>query len=331
MVKATAEAGANIALVKYWGNRGGELNLPLNNSISLTLDKLRVRTTVDFRPDFVEDVVVINGETIEGQARRRIVAHLDRVRDLAGVGLKARVESSSTFPAGAGLASSASGFAALTLAATAALGMELSDRELSTLARLGSGSASRSVLGGYVEWIAGEDHETSYAISLASAEHWDLKDVVVIVAEGHKEVTSAQGHRLAATSPFLQARLAELTEVIPKVRQAILERDLATLGPLIEHEALSMHAVMMTSRPSLIYWWPETVRVMQEVRQWREEGLEVYFTIDAGPNLHLMVEPGQMEGLTAKLAEVEGVKRCIVCGPGEGVRLVVDQGPTKRA
>jgi len=321
-MKGTAVARANIAFIKYWGNLDDDLRLPMNGSISMTLDRLRTVTTVEFSPALAEDEIEVDGEEPSAGAKARIVSHLDHLRTLAGKPLKAHVASVNDFPTGVGLASSASGFAALTLAAAGALEMGLEDRGLSTLARLGSGSATRSIWGGYVEWVAGAKHEDSFASQIAPPEHWEICDCIALVSTEAKEVASSEGHKLAKSSPLYSARLSQVKEDLDRVREAILSRDFESLGSVAEREALSLHAIMMTSQPSLLYWTPATVRVMKEVRSWREEGHSVYFTIDAGPNVHLLTLPSCVEEIERALGEVEGVKEVIVCRPGQGVRLI---------
>ncbi len=320
-MKRTALARANIAFIKYWGNRDERLRLPMNGSISLTLDALCTKTTVEFSKGLKEDGVEIDGQVASPSSRARMVAHLDHLRALAGNELRARVVSANNFPTGAGLASSASGFAALTLAATAALGMELEGRRLSSLARLGSGSAARSIFGGYVEWLAGTSHEGSFALQVAPPEHWEVCDCIALVSKEAKGVSSSQGHRLAPTSPLYGARLAKIEEELPRIKEAILAKDFPTLGSMAEAEALSLHAIMMTSRPSLLYWTPATVRLLHQVRLWREGGVPVYFTIDAGPNVHLLTLPPQVEEVRRRLEGTEGVGEVIICRPGQGAAL----------
>ncbi len=295
----TAIAHSNIAFIKYWGNLSDERRLPANDSLSMGLSAARTVTSVHFDPDRRADRVVIDGETRYDQTRERVVAHLDRVRWRSGIRLRAKVESRNTFPMGTGIASSASGFAALTVAATHAAGLELSQRELSALARLGSGSACRSVPGGFVWWRAAATDSESYAETFAPPEHWDLRDIVAVVQRSHKAVGSTDGHRAARTSSLFEARLGDVELQLPRVRQAILDRDLTTLGPLVEAEALSLHAIALTSRPPILYWSPETVRLLAQVHAWREQGLAVYFTLDAGPNVHLLCEGHVGEELEA--------------------------------
>jgi diphosphomevalonate decarboxylase len=320
--KATAVSCANIALVKYWGNANQALRLPANASLSMNMAGLTSTTTVVFDGELETDEVFLDGGRLTGDGRARVVAHLDRVRELAGRELRARVISRNNFPSGAGLASSASGFAALTLAATAAAGLALSELELSALARLGSGSASRSVPGGFVEWRPAARHEDSYGVSIAPPDHWALADVIAIVVADHKHVGSTSGHGLVGTSPLQAARVASTPERFEACKAALLARDFAALASVVELEALTMHAVMMTSDPPLFYWAPVTLTLMTAARAWRENGLPVAFTIDAGPNVHCLCPlefAGQVE---ERLRAIDGVQKVLRATPGGPARLL---------
>ncbi len=322
--KATAQAGSNIAFVKYWGNLDDELRIPMNNSLSMTLDAAFTTTTVTFSDDYAKDNLILNDAPAGEAAAARTARHLDHLRRLAGSNRKARIVSRNSFPTGAGIASSASGFAALTVAAAAALGLDLDRPALSRLARLGSGSACRSIDGGFVEWQQGGTHASSFAAPIAGPDHWELVDIVAIVATGHKAVGSTGGHTLAQTSPFFQARLGVLQTTLPQVRQALLARSLPRLGELIEAEAISLHVAAMTSRPSVLYWQDGTMGVLQGLRRWREEGSEAvgYFTLDAGPNVHIITEPPHVEPLLERLRTLPAVKETIVCRPGGDAHLL---------
>ena len=322
VLKSTATACANIAFIKYWGQRDAELNLPANSSLSMNLDRLTTITSVEFSSDYDDDLVILDGREEWGETKRRIVAHLARVRAMAGLQAGARVISVNSFPVGAGLASSASGFAALSLAASKAAGLELSQRELSILARFGSGSACRSVSGGFTEWTAGTASEESFARQIAPPEHWDLRDVIAIVSRAHKRVGSTEGHSLAPSSHLHQARVASVADRLAQAKAALLKKDLTTLGPLIEEDAISMHAVMMTSRPPIYYWLPSSLQLIHEVQSWRAEGLEVYFTFDAGPNVHLICQAADRAEVEKRLKDIEGVLEVIVSGPGPGARVI---------
>jgi len=314
--KATAQAFPNIALIKYWGNRDPLLRLPANSSLSMNMAGLTTTTTVAFDDSLGEDVVVLGGREQSGAAKDRVVKMLERARAMAGAGANARVESLNNFPAGAGLASSASGFAALAVASAAAAGLNLDERALSRLARTGSGSACRSVPGGYVEWQAGADDATSYAFSIAPPEHWDLRDMIAIVDVAHKTVGSTQGHALADTSPLHAARVSTIPERLSQVRAAIESRDFASLAPVVEADALAMHAVMMTSNPPLLYWQPPTVAILHAVRAWRTDGLPVCFTIDAGANVHCLCESSAADEVTRRLRSIAGVQNVLAVSPG---------------
>jgi len=321
---ASAIAGSNIAFVKYWGNLDAALRLPLNGSLSMTLDAARTTTTVAFRPELRHDELWLNDAPASSAATQRASEHLDRVRALARCGLKARVASRNTFPADAGIASSASGFAALTVAACAALELDLSPIELSRLARLASGSASRSIHGGYVEWLPGARHEDSYAQQIAPPDHWALADVIAIVSADAKPVSSSSGHEAAASSPFMPCRLAALQRTLPRTRAAILDRDLPALGALVEADALSLHAVAMTASPCALYWQPATLAVMHALRTWREQGLLAYYTMDAGPNVHVITSGADAQEVAERLRAVPGVLRTLLCRPGPSARTTDD-------
>jgi len=318
---ATPVSCSNIAFIQYWGNRDHRLRLPASGSISMNLDSLTTRTTVRFDPALPRDELILNGEPAAEAARQRVSEFLTHVRQLAGISLAARVESVNNFPMGAGIASSASAFAALSLATSAAAGLELDERDLSRLARRGSGSACRSVPGGFVEWEAGRGDEDSYAHSIAPADHWALSDCVAIVSREHKATGSSAGHPLADTSPLHPARLAQVDENLRRCRQAILERDFEALAAVTEADCHLMHAVMMTSSPPLIYWQPGTLAVMHAVQQWRSEGLPACYTIDAGPNVHVICAAEAEAQIVARLRELPGVLDVLVAHPGGPARL----------
>ena len=321
-MKSTAIAFPNIAFIKYWGNRDHDLRLPVNGSFSMNLDGLATKTQVIFREDLSEDKLILNENEEDGAGLVRVSKILDEVRGVAGISLKAEVISENNFPTGAGIASSAAAFAALALAASKAAGLDLDEPALSVLARHGSGSASRSVPGGFVEWQMGDDEKSSYAFSIAPAEHWGLADCVAVVSAGHKETGSTQGHPLAATSPLQAARVTDAPRRIEICRNAILQRDFEQFASIAESDSDIMHAVMMTSNPALFYWKPATLRVMERVRQWRAEGLPVFYTIDAGPNVHVITLKEEMHKVSSKLKELEGVKDVLTATVGGAAHWV---------
>jgi diphosphomevalonate decarboxylase len=327
MTTAIAQAHPNIALIKYWGNRDDALRLPRNGSISMTLAGLHTVTRVSFDPDLELDTVTLNRRPAAAGNRERVVRHLDLVRSMAGASHKAEVVSANDFPAGAGLASSASAFAALTLAAAAAAGLDLTPTDLSRLARRGSGSASRSVFGGYVEWRVGQDDESSFAEPIAGPDHWELVDLIALVGTGPKPVGSTEGHQMAATSPLQETRVASAEGRLATCRRALLERDFARLGEVVELDCHLMHAVMQTCSPPLFYWAPASIAVMQAVRSWREAAANVCYTVDAGPNVHCLCPADSATEIGDWLQAVPGVSSVLRAGPGGSARLLDSQDP----
>lgn len=321
-MKATAKAPANIAFIKYWGKKDEKLRLPMNGSISMNLSEIFTTTCVEFGEYFKEDTVSIDGNKVENKEKARVIDHLDRIRKIAQLKLKAKVESKNNFPKGTGLASSASGFAALTLAASKAAGLRLSEKELSILARIGSGSACRSVPDGFVEWKEGRNSKTSYAHTLYLPDHWDICDVIAIVDKTSKKINSTEGHVLAESSPFLKARIAGMRNKIEEIKDSLKRKDFTKFGEILEEEAINMHAVMMTSKPALYYWLPETLTIMLSVIKWRDVGLESYFTIDAGPNVHVICQAKNVARIKRRLIKLKGIKRAVINKPSAGAMLI---------
>ena len=309
-MKATAFAPVNVALIKYWGKQDEKLRLPVNSSLSVNLTKMGTVTTVEWVRGLKQD-----------EADERMIIHLDKIRRLVKINLKVRVTTQNNFPVSAGLSSSASGFAALTLAATAAAGLKLSEKDLSRLARLGSGSACRSIPAGWVEWRKGND-QTSYAQTIFPANHWDLRILVVILSQKEKKVSSTDGQMSAATSPFFVKRIKGIDKKIINIKQAIKEKNFRKMGEITEEDCLNMHSVMLTQKSSLIYWLPETVRVMRAVRNWRTKGLESYFTINTGQNVFVFCEPENEDKLVDKLLQLRGVIEVKKEKIGNGARLL---------
>ena len=288
----------------------------------MNLAGLTTTTTVEFCDDLIRDDVYIGGEYVTGAAAERVSHHLDHVRQLAGQALYANVTSENNFPTGAGIASSASAFAALSLAATSAIGLTLSERELSVLARLGSGSAARSIPSGFVEWHAADKHEDSYAESFAPPEHWALIDLIAVISRAHKATGSTEGHAIAATSPLQAARLQSAPTRIAEFKRAILERDFPAFATVVELDSTVMHAVMMTGAPPLFYWQPTTLSVMDHVRRWRAEGLAVCYTIDAGANVHCLCLVSDADLIAARLLQINGVAEVLRAAPGGPAHLI---------
>ncbi len=320
-MKATAVAPSNIAFIKYWGRKDEILRLPTNGSISMNLSNLLTTTTVAFDPSLKKDTIILNGKK-EDAATSRGVKHLDRIRKLAGIKTKAKVLTENNFPTGTGLSSSASGFAALSVAASYAAGLKLSEKELSMLARQGSGSACRSIPDGFVQWLDGNTSESSYAVSLHEPSYWDIADIVAVVNIGPKDVPTSTGMKSAGSSPFFELRVSRMNEKIQQTKKLLLEKDFQAFGELVEAEALELHAIMLTSNPSLIYWLPGTVRMMRQVKQWRSEGIDVYFTVNTGQDIHLLCQKKDVKKIAKLAAEVTGVKEIIVNEPAKGAHII---------
>ncbi len=322
MTTATAQAFANIAFIKYWGNRDNALRIPINGSISMNLDGLFTRTTVSFQPSLPFDELIINGHEIAGAGRDRISYVLDIIRDRAKIHESAEVMTENNFPSGAGIASSASAFAALALAGSKAAGLNLSEKELSRLARRGSGSAARSIPGGFVEWQAGDSDEDSFAFSIAEKDHWKLVDCVAIVSASHKKTGSTEGHSIAPTSPLQVARVTDAPRRLELCRNAILKCDFDSFASIVELDSDMMHSVMMTSTPALHYWKPASLEVMTRVRAWRAEGIPACYTVDAGPNVHVICTESEAQIIEKRLREIPGVEDVLVARAGGPAKIV---------
>lgn len=320
-MKATAKAPSNIAFVKYWGRKDEILRLPENGSVSMNLSNLQTTTTVEFDEKLEQDEIIFNGKK-EDLENNRAVKHLDRVRALAKIDLKAKVETANNFPTGTGLSSSASGFAALTLASSNAAGLKLSEKELSILARQGSGSACRSIPDGFVEWLDGDTSDESYATSIFPPDYFDIADVVTVVSLDKKYLATSEGQKSARTSPFFEKRLSLIKNKIDRVKKAIEDKNFSEFGELVEREALEFHSILFTSNPPLFYWTPETVKVMKFVQKMRQEGLEVYFTINTGQDVHVICRKEDAEKVSQKLSELPEVIKTIINYPAPGARLI---------
>lgn len=323
-MKATAVANANIALVKYWGKRDPKLVLPHNGSVSMTCDSLNTTTTVEFSEEYDQDAVVINDEELV-KDERDILGHIERIRKMAGISEKAKIISESNFPVAAGLASSASGFAALTLATAKAAGLSLGERDMTILSRQGSGSSCRSICEGFAEWHRGEraDGTDSYAETIAPKAYWpEFRMIACIVTEAKKKVSSrASMAQTVATCPYYDGWLRTVTEDLRIIKEGIHARNFSVVGKQAEHNCLKMHALMLTTQPPIVYWIPATLEIIHNVLAWREEGLESYFTIDGGPQVKVMCTKDTEKELNKKLLELDGVMKTVVCKPGDGAQL----------
>ncbi|MEO8706178.1 MAG: diphosphomevalonate decarboxylase [Kofleriaceae bacterium] len=324
----TARACANIALVKYWGKRDGALNLPATDSLSLTLAALSTETTVEFVENLAADELVLDGVVAEPAERERVTLFLDLVRSEAGVPIHARVTSRNDFPTASGLASSASGFAALALAASRAAGLALEPRALSILARRGSGSAARSIFGGVVHMHSGVTGDDAFAepienIAAGFVDH--LRMVVAVVGGG---VAKTHGSRdamehTAATSPMYRAWLELVPQDLAGVQAALAAGDLERLGTIVEANALAMHASAIAARPAIIYWRPATLAVLAEVRGLRSTGQAAWATMDAGPHVKVLTTAEDAELVARAVVDIPGVTAVTVSAAG-GPASIVD-------
>ncbi len=321
-MKATAIAPANIAFIKYWGKKDDALRLPLNSSFSMNLSGAFTTTTVDFSASYKKDIIELVDGTFSQKEKERTINHLDTLRHYVGLSIFARVVTKNTFPKGAGAAASASGFAALTVAAFASAGKEVSEKELTIFARMGSGSACRSIPDGFVLWEYGETSEDSYASSLYPNTYWDLRDILVFVDMSMKKVSTTAGMENVRTSPFWQERVRGIPVKIQKIKNAFDIKDFSLLGEIIEEDCVNMHAVTMTQKPPLFYWNETTMKIIQAVEEWRAGGLSVYFTIDAGPNVHLICQAKDEDAVVEKMKTLSGIEQVIVNKPAQGAHLV---------
>lgn len=333
-MKATAIAHPNIALVKYWGKRDEALILPHQSSLSVTLAPLSVTTSVEFSAgsEAAGDQVELNGKVAQGSERARVVALVAEVRREAAQGAgrplgPAKVVSHGNFPMAAGLASSAAGFAALALAARAAAGLPRELRAESRLARRGSGSACRSIQGGFCAWLRGEraDGEDSCAEQLFPEAHWpELRLLVAVVSAEEKEVKSRDGMKnTVETSPYYPAWVRDAEAELGNARRLIADRDLNGLGALAERNAWRMHATALAADPPLCYLKPATLALIQALPHARKDGVPVYFTLDAGPNPVLLTEARHVDAVKA-LALEKGAREVVLCEPGGDARVTLD-------
>lgn len=325
--RGVAVARSNIALVKYWGKRDAVLNLPAVGSLSLTLDGLTTRTEVRFDPLLASDTLELNGAPEGGLALAKVSRLLELVRTEAGVRQRAAVISANDFPTASGLASSASAFAALALAASRAAGLDLDPRRLSILARRGSGSAARSIFGGFVRMHRGatDDGGDAYAepVREGSAGEMDVRMVLALTRLGAKETLSTDGmRRTAETSPYFPAWVASSEADLAEATQAIARADLEALGVVTERSALTMHASALAARPAVLYFTGATVEGYHAIVAMRRAGIPAWFTCDAGPHVKALTDGAHAEEVARRLAAVPGVLATRICRPGRGAELV---------
>lgn len=320
----TAKAHTNIALLKYWGKADANLIIPTTSSISLTLNEFYTETTVWFDPQLKTDVVSLDGQTLSQEASQKVVHLLTLIRQLSGLSHYAHVVSQNHVPTAAGLASSASAFAALAAAASRASGLMLSRTELSRLARRGSGSASRSIFGGFAQWQRGQDDQSSFAKPIMETITWPIQLLTVLIDDQPKKISSRQGMQLTqTTAPGYQDWVNETNAANETALTAISSHDLPTLGALAEHNALAMHALNQTARPAFSYLTERSWQVIHLAQRLRTtQSIPVYATMDAGPNVKLISRPADTAVILQALQEILPGIHTQVATPGPGIEIV---------
>ncbi|MDR9417844.1 diphosphomevalonate decarboxylase [Gracilimonas sp.] len=323
----TTVAHSNIALIKYWGKRSVQMNLPAVGSISLTLDALHTQTTLQFDESLDQDVFSLNEKEFGGKELKRISDFLDlgaATKDRP----KARINSRNNFPTGAGLASSASGFAALALAVNDRLGLNLNDESLSAFARMGSGSAARSIYGGFAEMKLGskEDGSEDIAVQLYGESHWDIRLLVVVTSTEKKKLGSTEGmNRTAQSAPYYKEWISSQSSDLDEMRNAISAKDFEKVGELTEHSCFKMHGLAMSARPPILYWNAATTETIHKVWKLRQSGIPAYVTIDAGPQVKILCLPDSVDEIKKAVFEVDDVEHIIEAKPGPAAKIVTPE------
>ncbi|AYF92642.1 diphosphomevalonate decarboxylase [Apilactobacillus bombintestini] len=318
--KITARAHTNIALVKYWGKENESLIIPKNSSLSLTLDEFYTDTSVVFNGDLHEDEFTINNHSVNDD---RLVDFMNVVRKKANISEFAQVQSTNHVPTSAGLASSASAYAALAAAASKAAGLNLNDKELSKLARRGSGSATRSIFGGFAAWNKGNDDDSSYGYSIQDPVKMDIKMIAIILNGSPKKISSRKGMKISVeTSPYYDSWIKQTNHDFSVVKQAIEDNDFTTLGKTAELNAMRMHSLTLSSNPSYLYLNEDSLRVIEMVKALRDNGIECYYTMDAGPNVKIICQNKNVKNIVNKLEQYFASDKIKVSGPGEKIKYL---------
>lgn len=326
MPKATARAHTNIALVKYWGKKDPALIIPQTDSLSLTLDRFYTTTTVEFDPSLDADQVVIDQTPATPKVAQRVSGLLDLVRQQSDQTAFARVASVNNVPMAAGLASSASAFAALAAAASWAAGMHPSRRDLSRLARRGSGSATRSIYGGLVEWHAGHNDATSFAEPVTEEVDFGLEMMAILLDTRQKKVGSRAGMQVAVeTSPYYPAWREVVAKDMVAIKKAIAAKDVNAIGHIAQTNAMRMHALNLAADPGFTYFNAATLQAINAIDDLRQAGLNCYYTMDAGPNVKVIYDAKDCQRLSQALTPIFGADRLVCAKPGPGVVELTDE------
>ena len=319
ITRVTARAYANIALVKYWGKKPGPGNIPATPSISFTLKALRTDTIIE-RSVTGKDRFFLNGTPADKQTTGRLKNYLDYWRNNNLIDGCFDISSVNNFPTKAGLASSSSGFAALAVGLGAFCKLKLRRQQLSRLARIGSGSAARSVVGGLAAFPLSSDPAARMLIPSGEAP-WGM--VITIVDDGEKKIGSRQGMEICRKhSPYYKSWISRAVSDYKRMLSALRKLDFTLVGEITEANALAMHACMIGARPSLLYWTPTTLEIIKTAQRLRDKGLETYITIDAGPNAVLLGKKEDLSRISRYVRQISGVKSVIKSGPGDGAMII---------
>ena len=318
----TARAYTNIALIKYWGKKNKQLKLPYTNSLSLTLDRFYTDTKATII-DSDKDVVYLTNQLLDDTQNKRILNYLETIRNFYSFTDHFQIDTVNHVPTSAGFASSASGFAALAASINETKQLDLSRQELSILARNGSGSASRSIYGGFVEWQAGHDNESSFAVPIDETPEIDLALLSVVINKHSKKISSTVGmENSVKSSPFYPNWVTLVSSEIKEIKQAIAQKDLQKIGEISEHNAMSMHALTLSADPSFTYFAPETIRIIQLIQELRRKGLFAYATIDAGPNVKIICTKESIPKVQTYIEQQLSDVTTVVANIGPGIQYI---------
>ena len=325
MKRTTAVAHSNIALIKYWGKSNHQLNIPAVDSISITLKELYTKTTICESENSDNNLFFLDNKPANEKQSERVINFLKLINPKKEFNPTLRIDSENNFPTGAGLASSASGFAALGIAATHAAGLELLPSELSVLARQGSGSAARSIFGGFVHMHRGKekDGKDAFAEQLYDENYWDLRLLILVTSTKEKDIGSTEGMKQTArTSPYYNSWIQSTNNDIDEMKNAIVNKDFDKVGDLAEFSCLKMHSLAMSANPGIIYWNENTVKLINKVRELRKNGLGVFFTIDAGPQVKVLCLPSDIKKAKNEFKNISGIQQIITTAIGPSAYIV---------
>lgn len=318
--KITARAHTNIALVKYWGKKDTTMIIPYTDSLSLTLDEFYTTTSVEFNEHLTEDQFTIDGSIVSGPGYQKLVKFMDVVREVAGISDYANVKSENHVPMSAGLASSASAFAALSAAAIQAAGVHLSSKDLSRLARRGSGSATRSIFGGLAKWNAGHDDLSSFAEPIQEHVDFGLEMMAIMIDRGPKKISSRSGMQsVVETSPYYSAWINVVKNDMARMQDAIIKKDINLIGQISQTNAMRMHALNLSAEPNFSYFTAETIEAMNLIDNLHSMGMNCYYTLDAGPNVKVICDHKDQDVIYNKLSNQFGRENVVIAHPGPGI------------